>query len=409
MQKRRVNDLVNLIVYLQLLYSPYTSMGSPVTTVVFPRILNERSDSGELLVAIRSGHTLALRKASVFRERLEVATLEEDRTTFHYMNGSGMERNLYHDPQTGAAVMLTRGRGLRLVGILSPTERIQPSPAAKYNATGSIQHDIQRLEQRTSDVDISSDVLLKDSNQYAKSLSSVPPNKTETQVPEARSGSSYYPLKATCETRIAVDSKYFQSFGRDKRKLVKYLAVLVAFTNLKFRTFHDYILQFQLLITGIVIFTSKKEPFIKKANGDQSVMLSNTLADLNTYVEKDQIFRNDDAVILLTGLDLATNYGAGVAPRRSIVGLARLAAACGEGKAAIVEDMPRTFSSAPTMAHEIGHLVGSAHDGSTNDKLRYDGTGCPASEKKIMTPVSGTYSVQAFSYCSTYQVAEFIM
>uniref|UniRef100_L7LTK9 Putative tick salivary metalloprotease n=1 Tax=Rhipicephalus pulchellus TaxID=72859 RepID=L7LTK9_RHIPC len=410
MQKGFVSRLMNLIASLQLLYSPHTSVGSPVTTVVFPRILEERSDSGELIVAIRFGHTLALRKASVFPERLEVATLEENRTTFHYMNGSGMERNLYHDPQAGAAVMLTQGRGLRLVGILSPTERIQPSLTAGYHPTGSIQHDVLPLEQRKSDGDISSDVLLEDNNEHANSTSSVPSNEAETRVLEARSGSSFYPLKATCETRIAVDSKYFQLFRYDKKKLVQYLAVLVAFTNLKFRTFQDNILQFQLVITGIVIFFSPRtESLIKKAKGDPSVMLSSTLAELNKYVEKEQIFRNDDAVVLLTGLDLARYYGDGYAPGKSIAGLAKIAAACGKEKVAIVEDMPRTFTSAHTMAHEIGHLVGSAHDGSTNDQLRLDGTDCPKSLKKIMAPVSGTYLVQEFSYCSTCQVAEFIM
>ncbi|KAL1483756.1 hypothetical protein MTO96_032976, partial [Rhipicephalus appendiculatus] len=161
MQKRRVNKLMNLVACLQFLYSPYSSQGSPVTTVVFPRILEERSDNGELLVAIRSGQTLALRKASVFRERLEVATLEENMTTFHYMNGSGMERNLYHDPQTGAAVILTRGRGLRLVGILSPTERILPSLASGYHPRGSIKHDILPLKQRKPGVEISTEARLE--------------------------------------------------------------------------------------------------------------------------------------------------------------------------------------------------------------------------------------------------------
>ncbi|KAL1471097.1 hypothetical protein MTO96_040102, partial [Rhipicephalus appendiculatus] len=172
---------------------------SPVTTVVFPRILEERSDSGELLVAIRSGQTLALRKASVFRERLEVATLEENMTTFHYMNGSGMERKLYHDPQTGAAVMLTRDRGLQLVGILSPTERIQPSPTSEYHSRGNIKHDILPLEQRKSDIDISTDVRLEGSDSRFK-VSDLP-NKTETEELEERSATS--PCKLSPFTKNA--------------------------------------------------------------------------------------------------------------------------------------------------------------------------------------------------------------
>uniref|UniRef100_A0A224YEG5 Reprolysin n=1 Tax=Rhipicephalus zambeziensis TaxID=60191 RepID=A0A224YEG5_9ACAR len=254
MQTGLINCLMNLIAYLQLAYSPYTSSGSPATTVVFPQILAERSDSGELIVAIRSGQTLSLRKASVFQERLEVATLEENRTIFHYMNGSGMERNLYHDPQTGAAVMLTHGRGLRLVGILSATERIQPSPASEYHPRGSIKHEIMPLEQRKYDGDISSDARLKGADQYSRSTFFDPTNKTESKILEARSGSSPYPVIASCETRIAVDSAFFRSFRHNKKELVEYLAVLVAFTNLKFSTFLDTTLHFQMIVTGIVIF-----------------------------------------------------------------------------------------------------------------------------------------------------------
>ncbi|XP_075749055.1 venom metalloproteinase antarease-like TtrivMP_A isoform X2 [Rhipicephalus microplus] len=383
MQKGLVSSLLNLIAYLQLLYSPYTSLGSPVATVVFPEIIAERSDSGQLLVAIRSGQTLSLRKTSVFLKRLEVTTLEDNRRTFHYMNGSGMERNLYHDPQTGAAVMLKRARGLRLVGILSPTERIQPSPTSQYHPRGSIKHEILPLAQRKSDNEISLDARLEGLDQYSRSTKSDILNKTENKVLEARSRSSPYPVIATCETRIAVDSAFFRSFRYNKEELLEYLAVLVAFNS--------------------------EESFIKKPWNDTSVMLSDTLANFNSYVNDNQIFRYDDVVVLITGLDLAANYGANRAPGKSIAGYAHIGTACTRNKAGIVEDVPRTFSSAHTMAHEIAHLIGSVHDGSTNSHSNVNMALCPASENKIMSPTAGTYKRQEFSYCSTVQVVQFIL
>ncbi|KAH6930638.1 hypothetical protein HPB50_015747 [Hyalomma asiaticum] len=89
--------------------------------------------------------------------------------------------------------------------------------------------------------------------------------------------------------------------------------------------------------------------------------------------------------------------------------LTNLATACSERKAAIIEDVPRTFTSAHTMAHEIGHLVGSAHDGSKNPDSSVDPTACPAQEKKIMAPGMGTYMSYEFSYCSTAQIAQFTL
>ncbi|XP_075550179.1 uncharacterized protein LOC142583576 [Dermacentor variabilis] len=61
------------------------------------------------------------------------------------------------------------------------------------------------------------------------------------------------------------------------------------------------------------------------------------------------------------------------------------------------------------MAHEIGHLVGSAHDGSENAQSSVDPRTCPEADKKIMSPRLGRNMWHMFSYCSTVQVAEFVM
>ncbi|XP_075549000.1 venom metalloproteinase antarease-like TtrivMP_A [Dermacentor variabilis] len=410
MRRRHINDLIGLIASLQFLYSTYTSLGAPVPTVVVPRILEERSDSGELVVAIHAGWTLALRKVSVLREHLEVTTLEEHEKRVHYMNGSRLEQHLYHDPQARAAVILTRTGGLRLVGILSPTERIQPSAAAGYGTRGSVKHEILPIAHTDFDAENSSDAFREDTDGHPDSALPEPFIQTARKVPEARSGGSIYPVNATCETRIAVDSTYFASFRRDPRKLTQYMAVLVAFANLKFQTFQENIIHFQLSVTGIVIFSHPaKETFIRKWVEEPSVMLSETLFEFNSYVKSESMFQRDDIVVLVTGLDLATSHGTGRPVGKSIIGLAKVGTACGDYKAAIVEDVPRTFSSAHTMAHEIGHLVGSAHDGSENAQSSVDPRTCPEADKKMMSPRLGRNMWHMFSYCSTVQVAEFVM
>ncbi|XP_075549002.1 venom metalloproteinase BumaMPs1-like isoform X2 [Dermacentor variabilis] len=372
MRRKPENKFLSFATCLMLLHSWCMVQGAPTRAVVFPRLVQERSDSAELVVSISPGQILILTKASVLRERLEVTTFEYDKQVLHYMNGSKLEQELYHDPKARSAVLLTRRPRLRLVGILSSTERIQPSVVNIFDEGDAVSHDIVPLAASNADVhyegtDLSLDTHNDTSQEYLY------------RKLESRSGGSTYPLDVTCETGIAVDSSFWNSFSGKKKKLVRYLAVLVAF--------------------------KEKETFIKNWNGDRNTLLDSTLHEFATFTRKDD-FKNDDIVVLFTSRDLATRS------TKSIVGIASLKGACGLSKTAIVEDVPLTFSSVHTTAHEIGHLLGSYHDGTEVPQRQLyeaDPSQCPPYEKHIMTPILGTMMRSTFSYCSTVQVAQFVL
>ncbi|KAL1448273.1 hypothetical protein MTO96_044108 [Rhipicephalus appendiculatus] len=374
MTKQHESNFIRLAVCLMLLLPWYMLQGAPTKAVVFPRIVQERSDTGELAVAISPGRTLTLTKASVLHEKLEVTIFERDKEVVHYS------------------------------GILSPTERIEPSALNIFGEGGAMSHDILPLEASNANAEYE---VVDPSGDTDNDVSEEHLN----EKPEPRSGGSPYAVNATCETCIAVDSTIWEAFESKKKKLARYFAVLVAFVNIKFMTLQSDIIQLQILVTRIMIFTTPTETFVRTWNGNDSILLDSTLTAFTTFTRNNN-FTNDDIIVLVTRRDLAVKSANSTSPRTNTLGLASVKGACGIFKTAIVEDKALTFSSVHTTAHEIGHLLGSYHDGSVvsgKQPLQVDPSRCPSQEKHIMTPVAGTGMKSNFSNCSTFQFVEFAL
>uniref|UniRef100_A0A023G7U8 Putative tick metalloprotease 1 n=1 Tax=Amblyomma triste TaxID=251400 RepID=A0A023G7U8_AMBTT len=397
-----------MVVFSHPLHQGTDTSGS----VVFPKLLEERSDSGELIVTIRDNMTLILMRTSVLHEDVLVTTFRDDEQLVHHMNGKRMEQHLYHDSSTMSVVILTRSSGLRLVGILGGTERIRPSAAVEVDAEGAVKHEVTPFDEisfgirntskaRIIGADIRSNAAFRDDSE-----------KHVLRETEARSGESPYPVKVVCEALVIADSAFLRAFHGSKKDAVLYLAVLMAFANLKFATFASNIVKVEVLVKHLTFYSAAQETFIEKWQQSDLVMVQKTMYNLNLLARGNEMFVPYDIILLITGLDFALGSATGSNVYRDSVGFSTAKGACGFHKTAIVEDLSRTFSSCHSVAHEIGHLLGSYHDGAVvPDKKPHeiDPRLCAADLKHIMTPELGSRMKPDFSYCSAVQVATFAM
>ena len=183
-----------------------------------------------------------------------------------------------------------------------------------------------------------------------------------------------------------VDKMYKDSLATDAD-----LRVSVVLTNFLFLTAAADCAWLDVTKVGLSGFTSFE--------GRDVVVASPTLNAFIAYMNaKTFSFKYDHAVALFNK-DIFSDTGSTVDDRKGVVGFAPVTGICTDRRYSIVEDKA-AFDNVGVIAHELGHNLGSNHDGSSS------AAGCPSSYNYIMSPSPSNTNLlnqYIFSPCSIFQ------
>lgn len=359
---------------------------------VYPKILEERTSDGGLVLQLNGNLTLNLLKSSVISDSVYVVTSEENRNTYETIDASGIDKALYHDPEKRSSIrILRRDNALEVEGVIDSKLRIKPLLEEERSSEGQVLHTIYEVEEIKDDL---------------KKLS--PKHLRAPQVrPSARNyGGGYWWAQpwwgATTTARPnvqefvvevhVVSCKEHQAKFPTNAELIAYMAVMVNAVNMRYLDMSNPRIRYKL----VGVTRSKDDVFATGLSGHLDA--EKTLRGLATYYSQGYVPGNPDVVYFITNQDLAKiQYG--TITEKNVAGLAFVGTVCTKKGVAEGEDIAKSYMGVYCMAHELAHSLGAEHDTTPE---------CPWSHGYLMSYVDGGTNKYKLSRCSERQIRHLI-
>ncbi|XP_049274685.1 venom metalloproteinase antarease TserMP_A isoform X2 [Rhipicephalus sanguineus] len=366
----------------------YFIAGAKTARVVYPRLLEERSSDGGMMLKVHDDLTLNLRKGSVAARELRVLTEENGRLVTRFYNGEDIERNLYEDEEKIASVMVTKtASGVHMEGLVSPTHRIKPMPVSEKSDDGVVPHEIHEIEHKQ---------MLDKTLTYRSNASKGAASE------RALSSRVSVPAQVTVEVFVVLDTWHHRHFTSTKHALW-YLCVMVNSANIRYRDASNP--EVRLLLTGVE--KAVEEDYVVSAKNDNGYLFDDgTIPKFRKYaVSKKTAYGHPDIVFLMTGRDVFTVYEGKVTDAGS--GIGYVCGVCTDFYVGLGEDKPGLFSGTHTFTHEAAHLLGAKHDGDGPNEAMPGHPGaksCSWDWGHIMSYINKGPSHHRFSTCTLAQI-----
>ncbi|XP_037580090.1 venom metalloproteinase antarease-like TtrivMP_A [Dermacentor silvarum] len=364
----------------------FSANGLEEPKLVYPRLLEERSSDGAMVMRVHDQLTLNLRKASVAAPELRVLTEEDGETVTHIYNGEDIEKDLYEDEDNIATVAVTRDEyGVYMNGLVGPKHRIEPRPFAERSEDGVVPHTIYEIEQHEM-----LDRTLRHTEGDEKPVISERWNQQPVTVPDS----------VQIELFFVSDGPHHRHFPSNQALLV-YLCVMANSVGLRYRAAKDP--RISLIVTGVEM--SKIEPYADLYPQNPNYIYDEgTLRKLRDYAYNNtRKYSNPDVVYLITGRDVYAVLN-GKATVNGL-GIGFVSSVCTTSFVALGEDKPGLYTGMHTLTHELAHVLGSEHDGEAPKTVGHPGArNCPWDAGNIMSYIDKGPSHHQFSTCSLLQM-----
>ncbi|XP_050048782.1 venom metalloproteinase antarease TserMP_A-like [Dermacentor andersoni] len=341
---------------------------------VYPSILEERSAEGKLVLRLNDKITLNLEKSSVLADKLLFVTSSEKMNQLEAVDTSAIQKTIYHDTHYQSSVMVREREGTTQVeGIVSHNLRIKPIPTGERSSQGQMLHkiyEVKETDERFANLEPRLQSSYRGDDDYRGSRRG------------RRNGGGGDEDVFIVELHVVSDRAHQRDFDTNE-DLIGYIAVMTNAVNLRYLDMAEPKVRFQLV--GLTRRTDP--PFAKNVQG--TIDTGVTLDGILKYHEDDKIPGEPDLVFLVTGLDLIKVDNGRV--EKGIAGRAFIGAVCSKHGVGVGEDKATAYSGVNTMAHELGHLMGSDHDTTPR---------CPWNEGYLMSYVDGGLKKYRLSPCT---------